>query len=138
MGLWWKRVDAVPPRVGCADFSGDRDAILKQWPILWRFQHNWALLEVKQIFGAADYHVYFESKDVVMQCRRRFRARYLFVRIGPDPVRFWATSVDGASIYLYFTRKWLLSSLRSNARSNGRITLREVRHNSQLGEIPFI
>ncbi len=97
MGIWWEHVDVNPYSVSedrVAHFSGEPGAMPKHIPILWRFNQNYHLLEVSIEHGYPEngYHIYFFSGKTVMCCRRELVTRYVAVRIGPKPVKFWIKS----------------------------------------------
>jgi len=94
VGLWWKKVDveAPPTGDGVVWFAGDRKAMSKRIPILWRFNQNYHLLKVDPRSGRyykTGYFIYFASGNTVMRYRTRLHSGYIAVRVGPEPVRFW-------------------------------------------------
>jgi hypothetical protein len=100
MGLWWKRVffDEVPMEA-TVRFAGNPSAMSKSVPILWRYMQDWHCLQVGSVGNGEfsdGYHLFFTSSDnsddgLVMQYRRLLRARFIMVREGPEPVRFFIT-----------------------------------------------
>ncbi len=93
MGLWWKNTGGVMPEdeTRRVSFAGDPEAMQKRWrPIIWRYHQNWQILRVG---SRKSFRMNFESADGhLMRCRRLIRSEYVAVRVGPEPVTFWAIS----------------------------------------------
>jgi hypothetical protein len=112
MGLWWKKVDVKPPEEGCVVFEGDPKALSKKrWPVLWRFGQNWALLKVA---FDVPYILFFESNGVVMQYKTALRTNVVFVRIGPEQVKFWGISPGNLPVEVSFDGRWIQAPLRQD------------------------
>jgi hypothetical protein len=100
LGIWWQRFwfDEVPIE-GAVRFGGDASAMSKSVPILWRFMQDWHCLQVGSV-GTGEfsdgYHLFFTNSDnsddgYVMKYRSLLYARFIMVREGPEPVRFFIT-----------------------------------------------
>jgi hypothetical protein len=96
MGLWWKQVKSIPNEGMTRVIIGDRTAWKKEdVPLLWRWQHKWALLRVSNILGGSPdcdpYQMYFTVGDSLpMQYRFEFKTEYVLVRVGHDDTKFYA------------------------------------------------
>lgn len=90
MGLWWKHIkDEFTP--GCRKglkFPGDPKAPPKRWWNFWRWRQKWRVLEVKNFQWY--YRVEFKDPTNHMYHKGLLKVPYIAVRIGPDPVEFFA------------------------------------------------
>jgi len=111
MGLLWESVwlENKVPLALTARLVGDKSAMPKSVPILWRFMQDWHCLQVGSVGNGEfsdGYHLYFTiftQKDnpghgSVMHYRRLLRARFVMVREGRDPVCFFITDRSGTQV----------------------------------------
>lgn len=113
MGLWWEECHAVPSqdKARFASFEGDPKAIPKRFPIAWRFQHNWAMLRV---FTNEPFYLFFNDIGGTMRRRKLIEKSWVFVRIGPGPVVFWAKDQQGNFLEIKFDGRWLQRTVRTS------------------------
>ena len=128
MGICWKNVDNQPPAEGFVEFAGDKTALSKRWPILWRYQQNWYSLKV-EIPGSSQsgYCVFFQAGDRTMQYRRFVSTIYIMVRVGQGPVKFWVETWDGRFGKLSRTAGMKPGLLRPNSHLSGHAILAQQR-----------
>lgn len=89
MGLWWRRAEPFRmPRGEGVSFEGIYGLSSKRIPLLWRVWWPYYVLKVTGFQNS--YELEFISGGAHMVFRRRITTRYVAVRIGPDPVQFWA------------------------------------------------
>ncbi len=111
MGLWWKKVKALPVKIGGFEIPGDPEALPKDYfafwqalaPWSWRSQWKWCLFSV--VTGEPWCRVYFDDGTTQMQFRRRIFTSKFAVRIGPTSTRFLAVGTDGKPIELLLSQK---------------------------------
>lgn len=96
MGLYYKYIDDLPPEDEFlrVDLPGDPEACPKRWyPIYWRYQHNWVMLEVDTSAhdpnSLNEFWMHFTTNAVTMRRRKPFKGKYVAVRQGSEATTFW-------------------------------------------------
>ena len=100
MGLWWEKVKNMVPVSTAVTFSGDKSAVPKSVPIVWRYMQDWQCLQVmswRDHDHDGGYRLFFRSGSLHMRYRTVLRARFIMVRVGTDQVSFWIEDTEGVA-----------------------------------------